>query len=148
MARENDRRPMDAIGGDSGAPRRAADVVRLTASLVLMLCASAGFTPASTDHGILFAADSAVPRPVQEFAWRVIEARCNYQSSELRQRSFWAHDARAVRFDAGVVYSIRILSEVTWKKTEPPAVIEMTLVDDGRVRLTALKSSFIACGLE
>ncbi len=111
----------------------------------LMLCALAGFTVAPIDNRILFAVDTSVPRTVQEFAWRVIETRCNYQPYELGQRSFWAYDARARRVDDAVVYSIKILSEVTWKKTEPPAVIEMSVVDDGRVRLTALKSSFIAC---
>jgi hypothetical protein len=39
--------------------------------------------------------------------------------------------------DAGAVYSINILSE--------PTLIEMTIVDDGSVRLTALKSSFVTC---
>ena len=75
----------------------------------------------------------------------MIETRCNYQSFELEHRSFWAYDARATRVDAAVVYSIKILSDVPWKKTEPPALIDMTVVDDGGVRLTALKSSFITC---
>ena len=93
----------------------------------------------------MFAADTVVPRPVQDFVWRVIETRCNYLSHERGQRSFWAYDARAWRGDEGVVYSIEILSDLTWKKTEAPAVIAMTLVDDGHLRLTVLKSSFIAC---
>jgi hypothetical protein len=50
-----------------------------------------------------------------------------------------------MKFGASVVYSINILSELTWKKSEPPAFIEMTVVDDGRMRLTALKSSFVVC---
>jgi hypothetical protein len=82
---------------------------------------------------------------VQAFAWRVIEARCNYQQYELEQRSFWAYYTRARRVDAAVVYSLRILSDAPWNKREPPAFIEMTVVDDGEVRLTALTSSFITC---
>jgi hypothetical protein len=114
-------------------------------SLVPLLCALTGFSAASIDSRILFAVATPVPRSVREFAWRVIETRCNYQPYELEQRSFWAYDAQARRVDAGVVYSINILSELTWEKTEPPAFIEMTVVDDGRVRLSALKSSFIVC---
>jgi len=96
-----------------------------------MLCALAGLATPSTSR-ILFAGDSPVPRAVQEFAWRVIETRCNYQSYEREQRSFWAFDAQARHVDQGVVYSINILSEVSWKKREPPAI-------------TALKSSFVVC---
>jgi hypothetical protein len=88
---------------------------------------------------------TAVPRRVQEFAWRVIETRCNYQAHEREQRSCWAYDARATRVGAGVVYSISILSELTWKTTEPWATIEMTVVDDRRLPLAALKSSFVVC---
>ena len=43
----------------------------------------------------------------------------------------------------GVIYSISILSELPWKKTDPPGFIEMTVVDDGGLRLSALKSSFV-----
>jgi hypothetical protein len=46
-----------------------------------------------------------------------------------------------------VAYSLRILSEVPWRKTEPTAVIEMTIVDDGLLRLTALRSTFVTCAL-
>jgi hypothetical protein len=59
----------------------------------------------------------------------------------------WASDARARVVAGHPVYSLRILSEVTWKKTEPTAHIEMTIVDDGRLRLTALRSSFVTCAL-
>ena len=75
----------------------------------------------------------------------MIETRCNFYGSELDQRSFWAYDARARRVDAGVFYSIKILSDVTWRKREPPVFIEMTVLDDGEMRLTTLKSSFITC---
>ena len=119
--------------------------MRRMVSLVTALCALAGFAAATLDSRILFPRNATVPRSVQEFAWRVIEARCNYQSYEREQRSFWAYDAQARRVDAGVVYSISILSELPWRKTEPPAVIEMTIVDDGQMRLTALKSSFVVC---
>jgi hypothetical protein len=93
----------------------------------------------------MFASQATVPRSVQEFAWHVIETRCNYQSHERRQRSFWAHDARRTTSEAGVVHSINVLSDVSWKKAEPPALIEMTLIDDGGIRLAALKSSFVVC---
>ena len=114
-------------------------------SLALILCALAGFKTGATDARILFEFGTDVPRTVQEFAWRVIEARCNFYGSELEQRSFWAYDARARRVDAAVVYSIKILSDVTWRKREPPVFIEMTILDNGGMRLTALKSSFITC---
>ena len=114
-------------------------------NLVPVLCVLVGLAGARIDSRILFAGDTTVSRSVQEFAWRVIETHCNYQRYELEQRSFWAYDAQARRVDGDVVYSISILSELTWKKTEPPAIIQMTLVDDGRMRLAALKSSFVVC---
>ena len=120
----------------------------LTAALMLtvsLLSAAAGFAAAPTDARILFARDTGVPRPVQEFAWRVIETRCAYHAHEHQQRSFWAYDARARNVDAGVVYSIGIVSELTWMKTEPSAFITMTIADTGRLQLRSLKSSFIAC---
>jgi hypothetical protein len=130
----------------SAERRRIGDVVQRIASLVPMLFALASFAVATpVDSRILFTINTAVPRSVQEFAWRVIEARCNYQAYDREQRSFWAYDARVMKFGASVVYSIKILSELTWKKSEPPAFIEMTVVDDGRMRLTALKSSFVVC---
>jgi hypothetical protein len=116
-------------------------------SLALILCALAGFKSGATDTRILFAFRTDVPRKVQAFAWRVIETRCNFYGSELDQRSFWAYDARAKRADAAVVYSIKILSDVLWRKSEPPVSIEMTVLDDGELRVTALKSSFITCSL-
>jgi hypothetical protein len=115
------------------------------ASLVLILCAFAAFSAAPTESRILFPRGVTVPRPVQEFAWKVIETRCSYQAYEREQRSFWAYDAHIKNVDAGTAYSISIVSELTWKKTEPPAVIEMTIVHDGLIRLTALKSSFVVC---
>ena len=89
--------------------------------LALILGALAGFK--SGDARILFAAETDVPRTAQEFAWRVIETRCNFSGSEREQRSFWAYDARARRVDAAVVYSIKILSDVTWRKRnrQPPS---------------------------
>jgi hypothetical protein len=109
------------------------------------LSTAAGFAGAPTDLRILFARNTDVPRPVQEFAWRVIETHCAYQSYERWQRSFWAYDAHAQKTDAGVVYSIRIVSDLTWKKTQPSAFIAMTIVDNGRLHLTSMKSSFITC---
>ena len=106
----------------------------------------AGFSPAP-GPGILFARDLGVPRAVQEFAWRVIETRCSYQSYERERRSFWAYDARASRVDGGIAYSIEILSEIPWRKAGPPALIQMTIVDDdGSLRLAALQSTFVVCG--
>ena len=127
------------------AASRVGRAVRLTLSLALILCALASFRMGPTDSRILFTLGTDVPRGVQAFAWRVIETRCNFQQYELWQRSFWAYDARARRVDAAVVYSIKILSEVPWRTGEPPVFIEMTVLDDGAVRLAALKSSFIAC---
>jgi hypothetical protein len=122
----------------------------LTVALMLtvpVLSTAAGFAGVPADSRILFARTTDVPRPVQEFAWRVIETHCAYQSDERRQRSFWAYDAHTHRVDAGVVYSISIVSELTWKKTDPSAFIAMTIVDDGRLQLTSLRSSFIACAI-
>jgi hypothetical protein len=118
---------------------------RRIVSLALMPCALAGFAAAPVDSRILFARDTNVPRPVQQFAWWVIETRCNYQRYELEQRRFWAYDAEATKVDAGVAYSIKILSERDWKKTEPPATIEMTIEAGKDTRLTALRSSFVVC---
>jgi hypothetical protein len=114
-------------------------------SLALVPCALAGFAAAPVDSGILFARGTNVPRPVQQFAWWVIETRCNYQRYELGQRRFWAYDAEATKVDAGVAYSIKILSERAWNKTEPPATIEMTIESGRDTRLTALRSSFVVC---
>ena len=86
-----------------------------------------------------------MPRAVQEFAWQTIEARCHSPQYQLWERSFWAYDARARRVDGAMVYTLKILSEVPWQKSEPPAFIEMTIVDDGGVRLTALHSVFVTC---
>ena len=115
------------------------------ARLVPLLWALVGFAAAPIDSQIQFPGDSAVPRAVQEFAWRVIETRCNYQAYEYRERSFWAYDVKTRKAGPGVIYSISILSELPWKKTDSPGFIEMTVVDDGGLRLTALKSSFVVC---
>jgi len=128
-----------------GEARRLRHTVHRLVSLALILGALVGFKSGATDAGILFASGTDVPRTVQEFAWRVIETRCNFSGFELERRLFWAYDARAMRVDAAVVYSIKILSEVPWRKREPPVSIEMTVLDDGGMRLTALKSSFITC---
>src|SRR5262245_54334265 len=109
------------------ARRRVSDVARRIASLLAILCALAGFAAVPIDSRILFAAGTSVPPSVQAFAWRVIETRCNYQSHEREERSFWAYDTRARRFDAGVVYSISIISTLTWQRSDPPAFIEMTV---------------------
>jgi hypothetical protein len=127
------------------ARRRVGKVVGGSLGLVLALCASTSVAPAAVGSRILFALGTPVPRPVQEFAWHVIETQCNYQAYEREQRSFFAYDARAVQTGAGVVYSINILADLTWKKSEPPAFIEMTVVDEGRIRLAALRSSFVVC---
>ena len=52
------------------------------ASLVPVLWALAGFAAAPVESRIQFPGNSTVPRAVQEFAWRVIETRCNYQAYE------------------------------------------------------------------
>jgi hypothetical protein len=75
----------------------------------------------------------------------VIETRCNYQRYELEQRRFWAYDAEATKVDAGVAYSIKILSERAWNKAGLPATIEMTIEAGRDIRLTALRSSFVVC---
>lgn len=116
------------------------------AGFALLLCALAGFGPVPAGSRIMFSGDTVVPRPVQDFAWHVIETRCAYQRYEREQRVFWAYDTRATNVgEGGVAYSIKILSEIPWRKSEPPAFIEMTIVPDGGGRLTALRSSFIGC---
>jgi hypothetical protein len=115
--------------------------------LVPVLSALAGSPATGFDSGVLFSRGAPVPRAVQQFAWRVIEERCNFQSYERKQRSFWAYDAHARAADEGTVYSIKIVSDVAWKKTEPSAYIEMTIVANGHLRLTALGSSLIDCSL-
>lgn len=118
------------------------------AILTPVICALAGFTTAPAGGRILFTRDAGLPLPAQAFAWRVIETHCNFQRHELEQRSFWAHDVRASTRDGTVVYSIKILSDLAWKKANPPVTLEMVLAADGhRIRLTALRSSFIVCTL-
>jgi hypothetical protein len=137
---------MNGIVASAPARPAAGPVVRRLVTLALVLGGLVAASPApGVTNKILFARDAPVPLAVQDFAWRVIEKQCAYQPYELGQRSFWAYEARARRVGPEVVYSITVLSERPWKKTEPPAVIEMTLVDDGALRLAELKSSFIAC---
>ncbi|HTY79473.1 MAG TPA: hypothetical protein VMI34_16725 [Candidatus Bathyarchaeia archaeon] len=136
---------MNAALSCSVARRRAGFAGRIL-MLALILCAGPGFA-APEDSKILFARDTPVPRPVQAFAWRVIVTNCAYQPFEREQRSFWAFQAEASRVGGSVVYSINILSDLTWRRSDPPAVIEMTVVDDGGMRLTALRSSYVPCAL-
>jgi hypothetical protein len=63
---------------------------RLLVGLVLELSALASLASAPTGSRLLFAGGTAVPRPVQEFAWQVIETHCDYQPYERERRSFWA----------------------------------------------------------
>jgi hypothetical protein len=129
----------------AAARQRARRLLPLLAALVItLLVPLVGATQPGTGK-ILFARTTPVPPPVQQFAWYVIETRCTYQSYERDQRWFWAYQARAKKIDAGVSYSIDIVSEVAWRKADPPAIIEMTIVDDGGMRLTALRSSFAVC---
>lgn len=120
-------------------------LVRIT--IVAALCAVGASRAVGFDSPILFARGAHVPEVVEQFAWRVIEERCAYQAYERRQRSFWAYDVGARTVDGGRAYSIKIVSDVAWRKTEPSAYIEMTIVADGRLRLVALASSFIDCRL-
>jgi len=117
------------------------------AMMAILLSALAGSPAVGLDSRILFARGTPVPGPVQQFAWRVIEERCDYQSFERIQRSFWAYDARAHAVEEGTAYTIKIVSDLAWKKTEPSAYIDMTILADRRLRLTALTSSFIDCSL-
>jgi hypothetical protein len=116
-------------------------------SLAATLCAVVALSSVCADSAILFSRGTPVPRSVQRFAGLVIAERCNYQAYERTQRSFWAYQTRARRVDGNVAYSISIVAERMWMKTEPAAYIEMTIVDDGQLRLTALRSSFISCSL-
>ena len=137
---------MEAIPSRLAVRWRA--VARAMAILAPVLCAWAGLAGATAGSKILFPRDTAVPRMVQEFAWRVVETHCNYQSFEREQRSFWAYRARAQRGEDGVTYSISVIADLAWRKTEPPGLIDMTIVDDGGLRLKALTSSFVVCALD
>jgi hypothetical protein len=100
----------------------------------------------SSHAGILFPRGTAVPPSVQAFAWRIVQARCNFLAFEREQRSFWAYDTRAGTVSAEPVYWIRVLSERPWRKSEPPATIDMTVaVRDGQMRLASLSSTFVVC---
>ena len=125
--------------------RRRGTLARRLASLALIAWGVGGVEIAAGHSGILFARDAAVPQSVGRFAWRVIETRCNYQSYELAQRSFWAYAAHFEKVGADVIYSLGILSDLTWKKTQPPAIIEMTIVDNGQLALTGLRSTYVTC---
>jgi hypothetical protein len=114
--------------------------------VLLALSALAGPPAGAADSRILFARDAPVPRSVQQFAWRAIETRCNFQAYEREQRWFWAYGAAASRAGAAVVYSITVLSARAWETSEPPVRLEMTIVaDDGGLRLAALTSWFVGC---
>ena len=132
------------MGRRAGSSHLRSTMSRLVA-LLSIPWALAGFVPAPYGSPILFPAGTDVPRPVQELAWRVIETRCTYQRFEREQRTFWAYDTRTTKVDGGVAYSIKILSERQWNKREPPALIEMTIVEVGGLRLRALKSRFVGC---
>lgn len=110
-----------------------------------IVCALVGLLAAPARADLMFARDSAVPPAVQDFAWRAIESRCDYQQHERTQRSFWVYRTRLDRAGGASIYSIQIASDLPWRKIEPTAFIDMTLVDDGRLRLTALTSTFITC---
>ena len=86
-----------------------------------------------------------MPGPVQDFAWKVIDTRCSYQTHERAQRVFWTYAVRTQSIDAATVYRIGVVADLAWRKPEPSAFIEMTLVDEGGIRLAALTSSFIPC---
>ena len=58
----------------------------------------------------------------------------------------WMHKGETVpHLVAGLAYSIEILSERSWKKSEPPATIQMTILDDGRLHVIGLSSTFVGC---
>src|SRR5215510_6706101 len=124
---------MNTTLSSSMGQRHTGVAMRRLAALASIFCALAGFS-APIDSKILFSRDTPVPRTVQQFAWQAIVTNCAYQQFAREQRSFWAFQTHASRVGDGVVYSINILSDLSWKKTEPPAVIEMTVVDDGGVR--------------
>src|SRR5262249_43943190 len=128
----------------SEAPR---SMIPRLVGLASLAWALAAFAPAPYGSPILFPAGTPVPRLVQELAWRIIETRCSYQRYEREERTFWAYETRATKLDAGVAYSIKIISERPWKKSEPAELIDMTIVQDGRPRLTALSSTFIGCAV-
>jgi hypothetical protein len=120
------------------------DVARI--GLFVLLAAVSGSSPAWPHARILFPRDTPVPPAVQVFARQVIETRCNYLGYEREQRSFWAYETRATTVSAETVYSIRILSDLPWKKTEPPATIDMAVaLQDGQIRLATLTSTFVVC---
>ena len=138
---------MSPVSSVFGHARWIGALARITLVVAVPLCTLVGPSAAALDSPILFGRGTPVPKAVQQFAWRVIEERCDYQSWERAQRSFWAYDTSARALDEATVYSIRILADVAWKKTEPTAYIEMTIVADREIRLTALTSSFIGCSL-
>jgi hypothetical protein len=125
--------------------RSVASAWVLAVAVAMTVAGEPSVAAVTTDSPIMFARDSAVPRPVQEFAWRVIETRCNYQGYERGQRTFWAYHTQAQKLDTGLAYSIEILSERSWKKSEPPATIQMTILDDGRLHVIGLSSTFVGC---
>ena len=101
--------------------RRRAPAAARVAGLMASLCLLIGCAPLPIDSRILFSRGT-VPRAVQEFAWRVIEERCNYESYELEERSFWAAREQVGEVDGQTIYSITILSDVTWRKRGSPGL--------------------------
>ncbi|HEX7788082.1 MAG TPA: hypothetical protein VF653_17825 [Methylomirabilota bacterium] len=114
-------------------------------SLASALCAVAASPAVAAASDLMFAGGTGVPAVVQQFAWRAIQERCRYQAFERRQRAFWAYDAQVRETKEGTLYSIKIVSDVTWKKTEPASYIEIAIVADRNLQLTALRSSSIEC---
>jgi hypothetical protein len=114
--------------------------------LALLVCVASASSTAWPYARILFPRNTPVPPSVQAFAWQVIETHCNDLGYERAQRSFWAYETRATTVSAETVYSIRILSELPWRKTEPPATIDMAVaLQDGQMRVAALTSTFVVC---
>ena len=143
---ERDSRDGRRATTDSRPAAGWADGVRSSALVIAMFLALSAFTPRPQSGRIMFARQSNVPPAIQAFAWTVIETRCNFQQHELERLSFWAYDAQRQDIDGEVVYSIKVLSDLHWKKTEPPATVQMLLADDGgRVMLKRVTSSFIQC---
>src|SRR5688572_29415017 len=124
---------------------RARDVAKIGV-LILLVGVASGLSPAWPHAKILFPRNTPVPPSVQAFAWQVIETHCNYLGYEREQRSFWAYETRATTVSAETVYSIRILSELSWKKTAPPAMIDMVVaLHERQMRLAGLTSTVVAC---
>jgi hypothetical protein len=142
-AQEAIENPIDDDEGQS--PMRGRLLTLALMLTVPMVPAAAGFAEVPTDSRIVFARDTEVPQSVQEFARRVIETRCAYQSYERQQRSFWlTMRTRGRSMPLSSIQSALFRADV---EAEPSAFIAMTIVANGRLQLTSLKSSFIVCEL-